>query len=202
MTWQSQPADGPSNSGHYGGVDLAKLHTNRGVELKRKGDTDGAITDYDIAIELNPNDLFAFNNRANAWRDKGDLDRALADYGAAIALDRDYAAAFINRGLVHERKKAFDLARADYRAALATPPNKFNNSRGAHQMAQHRLAALAEARAGIAAQPPCSVTQFLGRALPPCPAHDVIAQLARIGEVRHLSSRRGRIPPCSARRSP
>jgi len=131
-------------SGQYSGVDLAKLHTNRGVELKRKGDIDGAIRDYDIAIGLNPNDLFAFNNRANAWRDKGDLDRALADYGAAIAIDRDYAAAYINRGLVHERMKAFDLARADYKAALATPPMKFNNSRGAHQMAQHRLAALAK----------------------------------------------------------
>ena len=131
-------------SGQVTGVDLAKLHTNRGVELKRKGDIDGAIEDYDIAIGLNPNDLFAFNNRANARRDKGDLDRAIADYAAAIALDRDYAAAFINRGLVHERQKAFDLARADYRAALTTPPQKFNNSRGAHQMAQHRLAALAK----------------------------------------------------------
>jgi tetratricopeptide (TPR) repeat protein len=131
-------------SGQFAGVDLAKLHTNRGVELKRKGDIDGAIKDYDVAIGLDPNDLFAFNNRANAWRDKGDLDRALADYGAAIALDRDYAAAFINRGLVHERMKAFDLARADYKAALAASAQKYNNSRGAHQMAQHRLAALAK----------------------------------------------------------
>lgn len=131
-------------SGQFTGTDLAKLHTNRGVELKRKGDIDGAIKDYDVAIGLNPNDLFAFNNRANAWRDKGDLERALADYGAAVALDRDYAAAFINRGLIHERRKAFDLARADYRAALAAPPQKYDNSRGAHQMAQHRLAALAK----------------------------------------------------------
>ena len=105
---------------------------------------DGAIKDYDIAIALNPNDLFAFNNRANAWRDNGDLVRAIADYGAAIALDRDYAAAFINRGLVHERMKAFDLARADFQAALATPPDKYNNSRGAHQMARQRLAELAK----------------------------------------------------------
>ena len=56
-------------------------------EAAAYGDIDGAIKDYDIAIGLNPNDLFAFNNRANAWRDKGDLERALADYGAAIALD-------------------------------------------------------------------------------------------------------------------
>jgi hypothetical protein len=30
-------------SGQYKGVDLARLHTNRGVERKRKGDLDGAI---------------------------------------------------------------------------------------------------------------------------------------------------------------
>jgi tetratricopeptide (TPR) repeat protein len=53
-------------SGRYSGIELAKLHTNRGVERKRKGDLDGAIADYDAAIKLNPNDLFAFNNRGNA----------------------------------------------------------------------------------------------------------------------------------------
>jgi tetratricopeptide (TPR) repeat protein len=131
-------------AGAFAGTDLAELHTNRGVELKRKGDLDGAIKDYDIAIGLNPTDLFAFNNRANAWRDKGDLDRAIADYGAAIKVDADYAAAYINRGLVYERKKEFALARADFKAALAASPQKYNNSRGAHQMARQRLAELAK----------------------------------------------------------
>ena len=127
-------------SGQFIGIELAKLHTSRGVELKRKGDLDGAIKDYDIAIALNPNDLFAFNNRANTWRDKGNFEQAIADYGAAIKLDADYAAAYINRGLVYERRKELALARADFKAALATPPQKYNNSRGAHQIARERLA--------------------------------------------------------------
>ena len=79
-----------------------------------------AIKDYDVAIKLNPDDLFAFNNRANAWRDKGNLDRAIADCSEAIRLDPDYAAAYVNRGLVHERKQAARPARAcDFTAALA-----------------------------------------------------------------------------------
>ncbi len=129
-------------TGEFSGLELAKLHNNRGVELKRIGDLDAAIRDYDIAIKLNPDDLFAFNNRANAWRDKGNLDRAIADYSEAIRLDPDYAAAYVNRGLVHERKKQLDLARADFTAALAAPP-KYNNSRGAQGMARERLAVLA-----------------------------------------------------------
>ena len=131
-------------SGRYSGIELAKLHTSRGVELKRKGDLDGAIKDYDVAIELNPNDLFAFNNRANAWRDKGDLDRAIADYGAAVRLDADYASAFTNRGLVYERKQDYPHARADFKAALAAAPQKYPNTRGAQHIARERLAALAK----------------------------------------------------------
>jgi tetratricopeptide (TPR) repeat protein len=130
-------------SGQFRGLELAKIHTNRGVELKRTGDLDGAIKDYDIAIKLNPNDPFAFNNRANAWRDKGDLDRAVADYGTAVRLDPEYAAAYTNRGLVHERRKDFARARADFKAALAAPAQKYANSRGAQQLARERLAALA-----------------------------------------------------------
>ena len=35
------------SSGVFTGLELAKLHTNRGVELKLKGDLDAALTDYD-----------------------------------------------------------------------------------------------------------------------------------------------------------
>ena len=131
-------------SGQFTGLDLAKLHTSRGVERKRIGDLDGAIADYDAAIKLNPKDFFAYNNRGNTWRDKGDLERAIADYGEAIRLDPDYATPYINRGLLYERLKDVARARADFNAALKTPPQKYNNSRGAHQMAKQRLAALAK----------------------------------------------------------
>jgi tetratricopeptide (TPR) repeat protein len=130
-------------SGQFAGLDLAKLHTNRGVELKRKGDLDGAIADYDHAIRLNPSDQFAFNNRANTWRDKGDLDRAIADYAEALRLDPGYTAVYINRGLVYERKRELALARADYEAALARPP-KYVNGPGGQEMARRRLKELSK----------------------------------------------------------
>jgi tetratricopeptide (TPR) repeat protein len=130
-------------SGQFAGLDLAKLHTNRGVELKRKGDLDGAIADYDQAIRLNPGDHFAFNNRANTWRDKGDLDRAIADYTEALRLDPGYTAVYINRGLIYERKRELALARADYEAALAQPP-KYANGPGGQEMARRRLRELSK----------------------------------------------------------
>ncbi len=131
-------------SGQFRGTELGKLLTSRGVELKRKGDIDGAIADYTRAIALNSKDLFAFNNRANTRRDKGDLDGAIADYSMAISLDRDYAAAYTNRGRVHEMRNDLVRARADFNAALAAAPNKYDNTKWAKDFAQTRLNALAK----------------------------------------------------------
>lgn len=132
-------------SGRFAGVELAKLHTNRGVEFKRKGDLDAAIADYDVALTLHPTDQFAYNNRANTWRDKGDLTRAIADYGAAIRVDSGYTAAYVNRGLLYERTREIERARADYKAALAMPPKHANGPWG-QDIARKRLAALPRAK--------------------------------------------------------
>lgn len=128
-------------SGQFSGLELAKLHTSRGVERRRKGDLDGAIADYTEAIRLNPRDPFAHNNRANIRRDKGDLAGAVEDYTAALAIDPGYTAAYVNRGLVREKTGDIAGARADYEAALAHPP-KYANGRGGQDIARRRLAAL------------------------------------------------------------
>ncbi len=128
-------------SGQFSALELARLHTSRGVERRRAGDIDGAISDYDLAIKLNPNDQFAFNNRANLWRDKGDLKRAIADYTEALRIDPGYTAVYVNRGLVYEKFKDIERARADYQRAIELPP-KYGNGRGGQQMARKLLAAL------------------------------------------------------------
>ena len=130
-------------SGQFSGEDLSKLLTSRGVEMKRKGDIDGAIGDYSRAIALNSKDLFAFNNRGNTLRDKGDLEGAIADYSEAIRLDPDSAAAYTIRGRVHEIRNDLSRARADFNAALAAP-NKYDNSRWAKDFARARLNELAK----------------------------------------------------------
>jgi len=130
-------------SGSFEGLELARLHTSRGVERRGAKDIDGAIADYDAAIKINPTDQFAFNNRANLWRDKGDLERAIADYSEAIRIDPGYTAAYVNRGLVYERLKDLDRARADYQQVLAMPP-RYANGPGGQDMARKRLAALSK----------------------------------------------------------
>ena len=68
--------------------------------MKRaKGDLQGAIADYERAIEINPQFVGAYSNRGNARQDIGDLDGSIADYELAIKIDPFYAKAYGNRGL-------------------------------------------------------------------------------------------------------
>jgi tetratricopeptide (TPR) repeat protein len=70
----------------------------RGVEYKKKGDSDRSIADYDRAIALNPKIAVFYSNRGKAYLDKGDSERALADYDQAITLNPALDNAYQNRG--------------------------------------------------------------------------------------------------------
>ena len=58
---------------------------------------DRAIQDYDRAIELDPNNAGAFNNRGNAYRDKEMYERAMQDYDRALQIDPNHARAIQNK---------------------------------------------------------------------------------------------------------
>ncbi|GIK67261.1 MAG: hypothetical protein BroJett018_50550 [Chloroflexota bacterium] len=55
-----------------------------------KGDLDGAIADYNRAIQLNPQDAEAYTNRGVAYEKKGEMKKAAADYGRVLELRPDH----------------------------------------------------------------------------------------------------------------
>ena len=59
---------------------------NRGIKKAKNGDLDGAIADFDRAMQLNPKDDAPYYNRAQARRLKNDTAGAIADYTRAIEL--------------------------------------------------------------------------------------------------------------------
>src|SRR6266699_2583338 len=93
---------------------FAPYYNNRGLAREAKGDHDGAIADYNRAIELNPKYAGAYNNRGLAKKAKGDHDGAIADYNRAIELNPKDAGAYNNRGITKEGKGDHDGAIADY----------------------------------------------------------------------------------------
>ena len=80
---------------------------NRGNQKFHSGDLEGALEDYDLAIEIDPDYAPAYYNRGMAYEDLGDYDMALMDYTTAIEIDPNYVEAYNNRGclLVKEGDK-------------------------------------------------------------------------------------------------
>ncbi len=82
-----------------------------------QGDYQGAIADYNRAIEIDPNYVAAYNNRGLAYDDLEEYQRAIADYNRAIKLDPNYAHAYYNRGNVYRHLEQDQRAIADYQQA-------------------------------------------------------------------------------------
>ena len=61
-------------------------YNSRGLAKEAKGDHDGAIADYNRAIELDPKQPRAYMNRGFAKQAKDDVDGAIADYNRALEL--------------------------------------------------------------------------------------------------------------------
>jgi tetratricopeptide (TPR) repeat protein len=100
----------------------ADYYLDRGSARQRKGDLDGAISDYTKAIEIDSRYADAYDSRADARRAKGDLDGAIADSTKAIEIDPRLVDNYITRGLARRAKGDFDGAIADYTKCIMTDP--------------------------------------------------------------------------------
>ena len=72
---------------------------NSGVAKDNSQDYYGAMTDYNKAIELNPNSSLAYYDRGTLKLNKlHDYRGAIVDFDKAIEIDPNYAVAYGNRG--------------------------------------------------------------------------------------------------------
>jgi len=116
QTAKSSPA--PAESENSDG-DLV----NRGIEKAKNGDLDGAIADFDRAMQLNPRDDAPYYNRAQARRLKKDTAGAIADYTRAIELGSTNPAAYNNRGNAKAENNDREGAISDYTRAIELKPD-------------------------------------------------------------------------------
>jgi tetratricopeptide (TPR) repeat protein len=82
----------------------ALQHKDAGNALKLKNDVTGALAEYSIALQIDPNFTDALNNRALIYAEQSKVDLALADINRALELEPKHRIA--------------SLVRADIRAAL------------------------------------------------------------------------------------
>jgi len=109
-------------SGTFGGKELAELYRLRGWERREKNDADGAMSDYNQALQIDPANTTAYYNRGNVYYVRNELDLAIKDFDEAIRLYPDYANAFWGRGKAYKAKGDIEQAKEDYNKALSLNP--------------------------------------------------------------------------------
>ncbi|AFZ59067.1 tetratricopeptide repeat protein [Anabaena cylindrica FACHB-243] len=80
--------------------DDAVAYKNRGNTRLECGNYEGAIEDYNQAIQINPNYADAYYNRGNAHSDLGNYEAAIDDFSKVIKVKSNYTDAYYNRGNV------------------------------------------------------------------------------------------------------
>jgi hypothetical protein len=97
----------------------AKVYIRRGKIKFILLDSQGALADFEKAIELKPGYANAYSSRASIKATLlKDYAAALADFDKAISLDPEYDQAYFDRGLVKHYLNDRDGACADWKKAL------------------------------------------------------------------------------------
>lgn len=88
----------------------AQTHNRLGVALARLGRTSEALTAFQRAVALDPDQASAWTNLGNAYQELGDLTAARESYAKALALDPEYPLAHHNLGALLRREGKYDEA--------------------------------------------------------------------------------------------
>jgi tetratricopeptide (TPR) repeat protein len=89
----------------------AQVHYDLAVALVAKGDNDGAMAEYRMAISLRPDWAEAHHNLGDVLDARGDLAGAIGEFREAVRLKPDFAEAHYDLAVEFEKK-------GDWRTAL------------------------------------------------------------------------------------
>jgi tetratricopeptide (TPR) repeat protein len=93
-------------------------HINLGTALVQEGRMDEAITQFQKALAINPNDEKAHNNLGNILLQMGRVDEAILHFQKALQISPDLAAAHLNLGNALMIKGRVDEAIAHFQHVL------------------------------------------------------------------------------------
>ena len=96
---------------------------NRAQDKFELADYEGAVLDYNKALELSPTEIcLVYSMRGNAKRNLSDFDGAISDQNKALDFDPLYADGFFNRGIAKFQKGDSDGAIEDYTQVININP--------------------------------------------------------------------------------
>jgi tetratricopeptide (TPR) repeat protein len=120
-------------------VSRPNIYYERGWARAEKGDYEGAIADYNRAIELAPQVSSAYyDNRGLARLKKGDYGGAIADF-TVIELDPKHPSAYVGRGTSRFYMGDHRGAIEDWQKAIALEPDVERELESSLREARRRL---------------------------------------------------------------
>jgi len=175
--------------------DDATVRLRKGQALAKAGDLEGAIAEYEAALELDPSLALAHEDLIKLYGQTENWAKADAHYRAVIALGRNSADMQYDYGVLMGLQQKWDLAAAAYRTAIELNPlhaRAHNNLGQLFERSRQFDAALDEYLRAIDSQPTFRLARFnagralvaLGRPL------DAVAQLSRLIEPRDAETPR------------
>lgn len=103
----------------------ARGYSVLGLAYKNTGQYDKALLNFNKAIALGPDYMYAYISRGLFFEELGRVDKAIDDYTGAIAADPFYAAAYFDRAIAFEKEGRFDKAIGDYDKAIVLDPGYY-----------------------------------------------------------------------------
>lgn len=91
-----------------------------------KGETNDALTYYDVAISRDPNNYLTFFKRGATYLSLGRSAQAEADFDKVLSIRPGFEGALLQRAKIHARNGEWELARKDYMAAGKTGGEELN----------------------------------------------------------------------------
>ena len=132
-------------------AELAAVDCQRELNWRPGRDNNVVFADLNAAIEANPTDACAFNNRGRVYMFYGEIERAIADYDAAIRINPNMAFAYKNRADAWAMRDNLDRAIFDYGAAIRIDP-KYSQAYRQRGLAYYRKRDYANAIADFTAE--------------------------------------------------
>ena len=107
---------------YRGFASLERGHEATTIAEKQKW-YEEAVNHYTQSIELDPNQITAYNNRGLAYTNLRNYNSAINDFHRAIEINPNYADAYNNRGVAYIRQGKRDHAIDDYSRAIELNPD-------------------------------------------------------------------------------
>ncbi|MCK4911320.1 MAG: tetratricopeptide repeat protein [Thermodesulfovibrionales bacterium] len=84
---------------------------------------DQALSEFEKALEFNPENVNAHFGMAIAYMQQEDSAAAFEWYAKTLSMDSEYAPAYANRGMLNDRLGRYEEALEDYKQALRLDPD-------------------------------------------------------------------------------